>query len=379
MSGAATDAKADLERFADAVEAIYAAAPNPDRWPDALQAIADCLGDVGAVLIWRRDDGGFGTIVSPSLEAPQAEYQRYWWQHDIRAARAAERSWVQGDIVTDRDIVTDAEAATHPFYTEFLARHGLRWVASVGVSPDPHVVVAISVQRGPDKPYFSSFELRTLERLGRHVEGALRLSVRLLDAELVKTGLGEALGKLNIGVLALDSLGRVTFSNPAADRMVGDGFSLSRGRLRIASPEAQAALDAMIDDRGGTFALLDPSPTLVRRVHLDRPLTVYLLPIPMNSTPGGHFLTQARVIVLAIDPRTEGPPDPALVRDVLGITLGEARLAALVGSGSSPRDAAARLGITDETARTVLKRVFSKLGISRQSELSVLMTKLMLR
>jgi DNA-binding CsgD family transcriptional regulator len=80
-----------------------------------------------------------------------------------------------------------------------------------------------------------------------------------------------------------------------------------------------------------------------------------------------------------VDPKRDDPADPALVRDVLGLTLGEARVAALVGSGLSPRDASEKLGIMEETARTALKRVFSKVGISRQSELSALLTKLVLR
>jgi len=67
------------------------------------------------------------------------------------------------------------------------------------------------------------------------------------------------------------------------------------------------------------------------------------------------------------------------VRDVLGLTLGEARVAALVGFGLPPREAASRLGIAEETARNVLKRVFSKVGVSRQSELVGLLTKLVLR
>jgi DNA-binding CsgD family transcriptional regulator len=83
--------------------------------------------------------------------------------------------------------------------------------------------------------------------------------------------------------------------------------------------------------------------------------------------------------VLAIDPQADAPPDPAVVRDVLGLTLGEARVAALVGSGLGPCEAAQKLGVTTETARTTLKRVFSKVGVSRQSELAALLTKLVLR
>jgi DNA-binding CsgD family transcriptional regulator len=67
------------------------------------------------------------------------------------------------------------------------------------------------------------------------------------------------------------------------------------------------------------------------------------------------------------------------VRDVLGLTLGEARLAALVATGLAPKSAAEKLGVTENTARAVLKSVFAKTGVSRQSELAALLTKLVLR
>jgi DNA-binding CsgD family transcriptional regulator len=44
-----------------------------------------------------------------------------------------------------------------------------------------------------------------------------------------------------------------------------------------------------------------------------------------------------------------------------------------------PREAAARLGIAEESARTVLKRVFAKIGMSRQSELPALLSRLSVR
>jgi DNA-binding CsgD family transcriptional regulator len=106
---------------------------------------------------------------------------------------------------------------------------------------------------------------------------------------------------------------------------------------------------------------------------------LYVLPIATRMRAVEQFLTHTRAIVLVIDPKADDPADPALVRDLLGLTLGEARVAALVGSGLPPREAAARLGIGEETARTALKRVFSKVGVSRQSELTALLTKLVLR
>lgn len=77
--------------------------------------------------------------------------------------------------------------------------------------------------------------------------------------------------------------------------------------------------------------------------------------------------------------QVNGPADPALVRDLLGLTLAEARLTALVGVGLAPREASQRLGITEETARTTLKRVFQKTGVTRQSELSALLARMAVR
>jgi DNA-binding CsgD family transcriptional regulator len=94
----------------------------------------------------------------------------------------------------------------------------------------------------------------------------------------------------------------------------------------------------------------------------------------MNMTE--QFLTHTRAIVLVIEPKANEPADPAVVRDILGVTLGEARVAALIAAGVPPRQAAEQLGITEETARTVLKRVYSKVGVSRQNELTALLSRL---
>ncbi|MCW2282281.1 DNA-binding CsgD family transcriptional regulator/PAS domain-containing protein [Rhodoblastus acidophilus] len=369
------------ERFVTAVEAIYQAAPNPALWPEALQAMADCFDDVGAVLLWHRDDGSFGAIASPSLAEAQKDYIANGWSlRDTRSIRAIEKSyWVHSDTVCDHDVISEQEMDEDPFYRDFLARYGLKWCAAVGVSPDPQVAAGVSIQRVSGKPAYGAAEIDMLGRLGRHVESALRLSLRLLDAELVKDSLGEAFNRVNIGIFVLDSLSRVIFSNLAGRDLAG--LSVVDARLLAPSGAEQKALQAAIAaslratvPEGAT----PPKPILIHRDN-SRTLVVYVMPASNAPDPRQAFLTHARAIVLAIDPDADAPADPAVVRDLLGLTLGEARIAALVGHGMAPKDAAGRLGVTEETARTVLKRVFSKVGVSRQSELSTLLSKLVLR
>jgi DNA-binding CsgD family transcriptional regulator len=372
------------DRFVAAVEAIYGAAAVPSRWPDALQAIADCFGDVGANLIYRRDDGRIATIVTPSLAIAQRDYEQNWWQHDPRFSRSIERGYMDGlDVITDRHVCTDDEVENHSFYRGFLAPHGLRWFAGLNISPDRRLGVALAIQRSNTKVRYSNDDLMLLSRLGRHVENALRLGIRLLNAEIANLGLGDALARFRIGVLLLDYSGRVAYSNSAADGLMGSSLTVAAGRLKTRATSEQTALQAAISsilvERVDALPE-NPQPILVQDQAAGEFLAVYVLPLRLPTREiAERLLAEIRGAVLIVPSSPGEPPDPAIVRDVLGLTLGEARVAALVGSGLPPREAAVQLGIAEETARTTLKRVFGKVGVSRQSELSALLTRMIVR
>lgn len=370
------------DKLVAAIEAIYDAAPDPSQWPRALTAVANVFEGVGGLLIWQKEDGTFGTVTSPSLkEANEAYRAGEWWTRDTALQQGLKLGYFfTGEPVTNRHFASDEMRAT-PYMTEFLIPHGLGWLGTIAVSPDPRIAVMMSIHRSLADASFSHDDLALLARIARHVEKSLRLSIRLLDAELLNIGLGEALTRVGIGIFGLDSLSQVVFSNPAGKQLLGENLQISQGRLQIGSRSERTEADALISGalRGSAVDVTaDPKPILVRRASSDRPLVVYVLPITAPIKPAEHFLTHARAIVLVIESKIGEPADPAVVRDILGLTLGEARVAALVGFGLPPREAADRLGIAEETARNVLKRVFAKVGVSRQSELVGLLTKLVL-
>ncbi|MBV5263510.1 helix-turn-helix transcriptional regulator [Pinisolibacter aquiterrae] len=367
------------ETIHDAVRSIYDAATRPDLWPDALQAIAACSGDVGTVLIWRRDDGSLGTIVSPALEASHAEYVARWASSDTRAFRVLERGFdLTTDAVTDRDVVEDDEVATLPIYTDYLVPQGLGWFAAVNVAPNPRVTVFISVQRRFDKPRFGDDELRLVAHLGRHVEQSLRLGIRLFDAEMRADGLARVLSSMNIGVFGLDSLGRVTMSNPAGGALRGALLDIREGRLAPTTRAERAAFAAefarCLDASSST-----PKPVLLGADGGGDRVVLHVLPLTTPDMLADAMLADTRVLVLAVPLDRGAPVDPTVLRDLLGLTLNEARIASLVGTGLQPRAVAERLGIAEDTARTVLKRVFAKIGVSRQAELVGLLARLSIK
>jgi DNA-binding CsgD family transcriptional regulator len=68
--------------------------------------------------------------------------------------------------------------------------------------------------------------------------------------------------------------------------------------------------------------------------------------------------------------------DPDVIAPAFELTRAEARLAALVAGGAASGQAARRLGIGLETARSQLKAVFAKTGTHRQSGLAALLLRL---
>ncbi len=368
--------------FVAAVEAIYDAAAWPERWPLALQSIADSFCDVGAIMIYQREDGGFGSICSPGLEAAQRDYEAgEWWRQDIRFSRAIERGAIaRHGAVTDRDIASAEEMRTLPFYTQFLHGHGLGWFGGVGISPDPRVSVALSIQRSGQKPPWTEEELDQLSRIGRHVENALRLGIRLINAEASQLALSDTLARVGVGVFLLAGDARVLFVNPAGQALLGDGLVVAHGRLTTRAEAVRETLKTRVAQAafGDAVALSGPPrPVLVPHLQRGGFLAVHILPVrPAGGGAVETLLAETAAIAVVTKSEADAPADPTLVRDLFGLTLAEARLASLVGSGRAPREAGEQLGITEETARTTLKRVFQKTGTTRQSELTALLARM---
>lgn len=167
--------------------------------------------------------------------------------------------------------------------------------------------------------------------------------------------------------------GRVVLINGRAERLIGNGIGVANGHLRCARSSNQATLDGLV------AASLDNAVSLTGR--LDRsgdgaPIIVKAMPFEMDLP--GRPMPRATTVALLVfaDPREAVTTDPEPALQLLGLTPSEARAAALVGRGLGPREAAEELGLTENSVRTTIKRVFSKLALSRQSELAVLVSRI---
>ena len=161
--------------------------------------------------------------------------------------------------------------------------------------------------------------------------------------------------------------GTVVHMNPAARDLAGGSITRSGGKLRAGLAD-QHRLDELLKSVAGEGqAAGDP-------FRLELPLGPAVLAQAFSIDSVGS--EQKAVLVFLTDPARPTDRDPRSALELLGLTKAEARIAAAVGIGMPTRKAGEQLGLAESTVRSTLKQVYSKLGISRQSELAGIVTRL---
>ena len=163
---------------------------------------------------------------------------------------------------------------------------------------------------------------------------------------------------------------REILTNRAADAILqrGDGL-LSRDGLRAASRQETAKLRNAIaavctqQDSG-----IPRSETVVRvyRPSGLKPYEVLVCPLPSQSSlrKGG-----AAAALFITDPEEGATLDSRALHQLFGLTPAEIRLCIALVKGMSVEEYALEAGISSNTARTHVKRIYAKTGVRRQSEL----------
>lgn len=362
------------------IESLYEAALQPDLLPDALQAYARALnGSIGHALTLGGD--GSRLVVSKDGQEGAQAYARHWWREDIATQRGHARR-LKGSVNTF-DLTTPEERASLPFYQEFAQEFDCFWSCANIVHRPGAMPLAVGVRRPEHHGPFGPAELERLNRLGRHVARAIDIAARLEAAAACHDGLCGALTHLGLAVFGISAKGRVLFANKVAESLRGDGLSVSKGGLLSSMTCRQGEVDTLISqtlELASRATTEPPRPVCLPRPSGRVPLVVIGLPVSLRH---GDFTMplggQLRAMLVITEPDAPRALDKALLRQMFALTPAEARIAAAIACGKSPRNAAAEFGISEGSLRIQLKRVFHKVGVSRQAELVLLLSPLMTR
>lgn len=361
-------------QFADIVGGIYEAALDETSWSQVLCATAEFCGAENAALVVVDSRSDSSTVVTPRADPDiVAAYTRSWWLHDPTARATASTPIGQLTTLSDtgREMFLDS-----PFHNEFWRRSGLgaERIATnliVGDRMFSSLVLQTSVQR--DEISESMFERFSL--LVPHFLGAVRLSARLLRMEIEGMVEGSAQAEDCAGIIVLDAAARVMFADAAAEALLIDGVELQTvgGSLRLARAYSDALLlGAVAACAASGPRLLADHPIQIPCGATDAPLVAEIVPyrgrIARKMAMAAGSSAPAAVMILR-DPAKRRNGRIAMLRERYGLTPAEAALALEMLAGDGRAAAAARCGISINTARTHLMRIFGKMGVSRQTEL----------
>ena len=357
------------------VKLTYEAATDRSRWNDFLRLFGEVVHAPSAVFLIHdktRQKANASAVrgVDPGWVK---SYQEYFvtinpWLEG--------RPFRRGFVAVGEQILNDRELVRTEFYNDFLRPQDWFHSCAVLIAQDQSTRSEISAIRSRPAGGFNSDELALLEYLAPHLQCAVRIHNRIAGLE---SGLNAATGALDrfpTGIVVVGSDAKVILTNRAADAILqrGDGL-LSRDGLRAASRQETAKLRNAIaavctqQDSG-----IPRSETVVRvyRPSGLKPYEVLVCPLPSQSSlrKGG-----AAAALFITDPEEGATLDSRALHQLFGLTPAEIRLCIALVKGMSVEEYALEAGISSNTARTHVKRIYSKTGVRRQSELVRLLLK----
>lgn len=185
--------------------------------------------------------------------------------------------------------------------------------------------------------------------------------------EVRRVALLDLLSRMGHAAALVARDGRLLFATQSAQGLLSS--TQPGARLSVWRRRDQGALVRALEQTGSGGVQVSEAVSIERP---DGQLPVVARALPVSAALAG----EDAVLVLFRDLDAKGDLETSSVLQVLGLTPAEARLAAAVGEGHSVKLCADTLGITESTARSTLKIVYSKLGIGKQTELAGIVARL---
>jgi DNA-binding CsgD family transcriptional regulator len=207
-----------------------------------------------------------------------------------------------------------------------------------------------------------------------HLKRSIQLHARLDFLECERALFAGTVNRMSLGMISLDQNGNIIETNQEARRILGerDGIWLSGNSLCVESALESRQLQQMIRHCVSEVSSAQ-GPGVVEALSVSRPSGRARLGILVRAIPMGPFSESRQRPAAAIflrDPEANTiQPSQELVRRLFGLTRMEASLALLLTEGYTLDEAAEKMSVRRNTARTHLRSIFCKTGVTRQTML----------
>lgn len=283
-----------------------------------------------------------------------------------------------GKVVTLAELVPDAELRRSEFYRQYLEPAGVLHILGADIGAPDAFQARLRFIRGPEEPPFGEREKALCGQIVPHLERAIEIHARLSRMTSERDLFAGAVEQLAVGAILLDENGQFLQANQLATQILEerDGLQIRQRQLELSDKTPNRELHGIIQRvlaNGRSQA-----PAVVEALRVRRPsgrpdLGLLVRLVPQYAWSEGRHAPAVAVFIS--DPGQRGEPSEQLLIQLFGLTRAEAALATRLSRGLQLQEAADQLHISLHTARTQLKAIFAKTGVSRQAELVRLLVK----
>jgi DNA-binding CsgD family transcriptional regulator/PAS domain-containing protein len=279
------------------------------------------------------------------------------------------RSAKVGTVAADWMLVSIPELRSTRFAREWTEPQGLLSATLIKTAQSSETIGLLSIIRDRHAGEWERRDVQELSAISPHIVRATAVSERLgaLQGQLRTTA--ALLDRFLQPLIVTDDRARVYFASPSAEAILqrGDGLQTKRGALEAANRAQTAQLQAAI---AAATRRVRPHSAVVAIVRPSDGKPVQLLVSPIAPELELLAVRERTALIFIAEPKPDNLDLEAALRARFRLTAAEAQLVRVMLEGTrSLGDAAQRLQISRNTAKTHLQHVFAKTDTHRQSEL----------
>jgi DNA-binding CsgD family transcriptional regulator len=365
----------ESEFFSQTVGLIYDAALDAKLWSTALGSIRDFVGGSAANFFWQdvsRQDAGIFHCVGIEQSYLTSYFSEYAKINPLYPSAAFLDT---GQIFEGDDIVPWQEMVQTRFYKEWMQPQGITGSLAVNLEKSVTSVAALAVLRREQNGPVDLDTKRRMNLIVPHMIRGASIGHLIGQRTQERAILIDAFDSLSSAVFLVEASGRIVFSNEPALNLLSAGFVKDVGGiLRFAEPEAHHFLQRALLSADLEQARLDTNGTaIVLKVQGSRRWLAHVLPLTSGARRASGLADSAAAAVFLREATLNIPSPLENLSRSFNLTATETKiLLAIVEIGGAP-EIAASLGISQQTVKTHLKRLFGKTGTKRQADLVKLM------
>ena len=362
------------QQFSELIGTIYQGPMEDPPWQGFLARLRELMGAANTTLVLRPPsvqhkgvlltDGG-------SLEGIASYNERLFVLDPFVGLQP-------GEVKSLLDFVTEEELLGSELYQVCMAPAGLFDSLGADMQIDGDMEARLRVARVKGAQPFTEQDRQLVASIIPHLERAIVIHSRLNKIESERALYAGAVEQLSVGTIILDEKGRLLNCNEMASRLLEekDGLYCVNDKLQLNCKDRTTELQQLIADVLSKQHAGEPA--VVQALRVERPsglqdLGLVIRPVPRTEWSEGRAMPS--VVIFVSDPEQASEAPFQAISRLFGFTPTEASLAMMLSNGLSLDEASEQLNVSRNTARTHLRSVFSKTGVSRQPMLVRLILK----